>query len=95
METLERKSFASEGNRDVLQFGEHYKYMGSRTKPKECSESLKKLVEKINQEFAKSHQDNSCLVNRYESNIAVLPEHSDNEGDINPLSSFFTLSLGS
>ena len=26
--------------------------------------------------------------------MSVLPEHSDNEGDINPLSSIFTLSLG-
>ena len=101
IETLEQASFVSEGNRGVLQFGEHYKYMGSRTKPKDCPESLKKLMDKINQEFSKSHQDrryhydiNSCLVNRYESNMSVLPEHSDNEGDINPLSSIFTLSLG-
>ena len=63
--------------------------MGSRTKPKDCPERFK------------SHQDrqyhygiNSCLVNLYESKMAVLPEHSDKEGDINPLSSIFTLSLG-
>ena len=38
----------------------------------------------------------SRLINRYKSNIAVmiLPEHSDNDGEINPLFSVFTICLG-
>ena len=62
----------NEGNRSVIQFGEYYKYMGSRTKPKECPDSLKKVMDRLNREFGKSHPDkrtnydiNSCLVNKY------------------------------
>ena len=38
---------------------------------------------------------NSCLVNRYSSIDAHLPEHSDNEPDIAPESQIFSISLGS
>ena len=101
LELLETESFVTEGNRGVLQYGEHYRYMGSRTKPKASPEIIKKLMDKINNDFATKDQDvklhyniNSCLVNRYDGNMSALPEHSDDEGDICPWSSIFTVSLG-
>ena len=95
------ESFVTEGNRGVLQFGEYYKYMGSKTTPKACPEPIQKIMDNLNKDFASKHQDkryhysiNSCLVNRYQGNMSDLPEHSDDEGDICPTSSIFTVSLG-
>ena len=101
IDLLDSQTFVKEGSRGVLQFGQYYKYMGSKTSPKACPEIIKKLMDKLNEEHAKKHQDsrlhydiNSCLVNKYEGNVSHLPEHSDNEGDICPWSSIFTISLG-
>ena len=101
LQLLESETFTREGNRGVMQFGEYYKYMGSKTRPKACPEIIKKLIEKLNQGYAKTHHEarfhydiNSCLVNKYDSNMSVLPEHFDNEGDICPWSSIFTISIG-
>ena len=98
---LETQEFTEEGDRDVIQFGEYYKYMGSRTKPKPLPAIISAIMDKLNTRFGQKHQDsrfnytlNSCLVNRYSNNMATLPEHADNEGDIDPKSSIFTLSLG-
>ena len=101
LDFLDSETFVSEGTRGVLQFGEYYKYMGSKTHPKACPEIIQKIMDKLNQDFARNHEDprfhyniNSCLVNRYEGNMSDLPEHSDDEGDICPWSSIFTVSLG-
>ena len=100
-ELLENETFVSEGNRDVLQYGEYYKYMGSKTKPKACPELIKKVMDRLNGEISTKQTDrryhytlNSCLVNRYQGNMSTLPEHSDDEGDICPWSSIFTVSIG-
>ena len=98
---LESESFTREGNRHVTQYGEHYKYMGSKTKPKPLPDAIRAVMEKLNSQFGKKHQEsryhyplNSCLVNRYQNKNTSLPEHADNEGDIDPKSSILTLSIG-
>ena len=98
---LESEQFIREGNRHVLQYGEHYKYMGSKTKPKPLPDAIRAVMDKLNSQFGKIHQEsrfhyslNSCLVNRYKDKDTSLPEHADNEGDIDPKSSILTLSLG-
>ena len=98
---LENEEFAVEGSRGVCQYGEYYNYMGSKAKPKPLPDPIRELLGRLNSEHSKSHTDathhyelNSCLVNRYENNESVLPEHADNEGAIDPKSSIFTLSLG-
>ena len=95
------EEFVHEGERGVLQYGEHYKYMGSNTKPKLMPAPVKKIMDRLNTEYGSKHQEerfhfklNSCLVNRYDNNSVCLPEHADNEGDIDPKSSILTLSLG-
>ena len=99
---LNNESFVNEGNRGVVQYGEHYKYMGSKTKPKTFPEPIKKIMDALNQSISEKHRDkrfhytlNSCLVNKYQGNSSTLPEHSDDEGDICPWSSIFTVSVGS
>ena len=98
---LDNETFVNEGSRGVLQFGEHYKYMGSKTEPKACPEVIKRIMDRLNEEVSTKHQDsryhyrlNSCLVNKYQGNTSTLPEHSDDEGDICPWSSIFTVSVG-
>lgn len=101
MSFLETESFSKEGNREVVQFGEHYRYMGARTKPKPMPDQIAKIMQKLNSDFGSRHSEsrfhfdlNSCLVNRYCDKSSTLPEHSDNEPDIDPKSSILTLSLG-
>ena len=98
---LDNEEFTKEGSREVNQYGKHYKYMGSRSKPKPLTEPLLKLLARLNSEHGSKDSDpmlhyqlNSCLINRYENSESVLPEHADNEGSIDPKSSIFTLSLG-
>ena len=38
---------------------------------------------------------NSCHVNKYVSDSSFLPEQSDDEVDINPMSNIFTITFGS
>ena len=99
---LDNESFVSEGNRGVLQYGEYYKYMGSKTKPKAYPDAIKKIMDRLNEEISAKVTDrhlqytlNSCLVNKYQGSMSSLPEHSDDEGDICPWSSIFTVSIGS
>jgi alkylated DNA repair dioxygenase AlkB len=101
MNLLEGQEFTEEGGRSVAQYGEHYKYMGSRTKPKPLPDPIKAIMNRLNAEYGQKNQDdrfhytlNSCLVNRYGTKDATLPKHADNEGDIDPKSSILTLSLG-
>ena len=87
---------------ETVMMSEYYKYMGSKTRPKSYPESIVRIMEKLNKDFGTKHRDscyhyqvNSCLVNKYEGDSSDLPEHSDNEGDICPWSSIFTISIGS
>ena len=102
MNFLENEDFRKEGNRSTIQYGQHYRYMGSKTNPKPIPEVISSIMARLNTEFATANPQkqfhyelNSCLVNRYADGNETLPEHSDNEGDINKLSSIFTISLGS
>ena len=102
MNFLENEDFTEEGNRSTIQYGQHYRYMGSKTSPKPIPDIINNIMSRLNTEFATSNPQkqfhyelNSCLVNRYAHGHETLPEHSDNEGDINKLSSIFTISLGS
>lgn len=101
LDFLEGEEFTTEGQRSVLQYGEHYKYMGSKTSPKQMPDPISKILKRINNEYGSKHDDdrdnfelNSCLVNRYHSNMSSLPEHADDEGDIDPKSCIATLSIG-
>jgi alkylated DNA repair dioxygenase AlkB len=101
MNFLETEEFTNEGERSVVQYGEYYKYMGSRSKPKEMPEPIKKILDRLNTEYGSAPQEtryhyslNSCLINRYDTKASTLPEHADDEGDIDPKSSILTLSLG-
>ena len=101
MDFFELETFTSEGEREVVQYGEHYRYMGSKTLPKAMPEPVTKLLDKLNSQFGSANKEarfhyklNSCLVNRYDSKECTLPEHADNEGDIDPKSSILTISLG-
>ena len=77
--------------------------MGSKTKPKKIPGIIQKVMDHLNTTFCSpatspnknlNYSLNSCLVNKFEDCDASLPEHSDDEGDINAISSIFTLSLG-
>ena len=102
MDLLENQNFTKEGKRATIQYGQHYRYMGSKTQPQPMPDLIKNIMTRLNSQFAKSHSQkqfhyelNSCLINRYANGSETLPEHSDNEGDINRQSSIFTVSLGS
>ena len=91
--------FKVENDRSCLTYGERYDYPGSKSseKPQAVPQVLKKLIDKINNEFCQGDlpQINSCLVNRFEGTDSKLPRHSDDEPSIHPESSIFTVSLGS
>ncbi|KAL5265761.1 hypothetical protein ACHWQZ_G006465 [Mnemiopsis leidyi] len=102
MDLLEKEKFTHEGNRETIQYGQHYRYMGSKTHPQPMPNLIKDIMGRLNTQFASSHPQkqfhyelNSCLINRFASGSETLPEHSDNEGDINRQSSIFTISIGS
>jgi hypothetical protein len=93
---LDAEGFAAEGNRQVASYGEYYKYMGAKSKPKPFPQLIKDVMDRINAELTEGkYLLNQCLVNKYTDNKTPLPEHSDNEFSINPISSIFTVSLGS
>ena len=91
--------FKVENDRSCLTYGERYDYPGSKSseKPQAIPPALKKLIDKINNEFCQGDlpQINSCLVNRFEGTDSKLPRHSDDEPTIHPESKIFTVSLGS
>lgn len=92
-EFLDRETFTTEGKREVVSYGEKYKYMGSKnngTKP--VPEVLQPLLTQLNEDIG--FQLNQILINKYTGPEALLPKHSDNEYDINPDSDIFTVSLG-
>jgi alkylated DNA repair dioxygenase AlkB len=101
MTFFEGEDFATEGNRLVALYGVNYKYMGSKSQAKPTPKIIQDIMDRLNNTLCKSNKDsrlhytlNSCLVNCYPDCDSFLKEHSDNEGDINPLSSIFTVSLG-
>ena len=74
--------FTSEGNREVVSYGEKYKYMGSKShSTKSVPEILQPLISKISKNIG--YKLNQILVNKYSGPDALLPKHSDNEYDIN------------
>ena len=90
---LDSEQFKSEGKREVISYGEKYKYMGSRSlDPKPIPDILKPLLDSLNEGLG--YTMNQILVNRYTGKDACLPSHSDDEKDINPSSSIFTVSIG-
>ncbi len=64
----------------------------SSNKPLPVPDELKPLLDTLNKDL--DYTLNQVLVNKYEGSEAELARHSDNEHDINPCSSIFTLSLG-
>ena len=90
--------FKIENERSCLSYGERYDYLGSKSSktPQAIPPPLRKLIDRINNEFCSGDQPqvNSCLVNRFEGTASTLPRHSDDEPTIHPESSIFTVSLG-
>jgi alkylated DNA repair dioxygenase AlkB len=93
LEFLNKQHFEKEGSRNVLFYGEKYKYMGSDKSPQPIPQTLKKLIKEVTEEFNIKYDLNQVLVNKY-TKASSLPFHSDNEAVINPNSSIFSLSLG-
>ena len=95
---LSSADFKIENERSCLSFGERYDYLGSKSSktPQGIPPPLRKLIDRINNEFCSGDQPqvNSCLVNRFEGTASTLPRHSDDEPTIHPESSIFTVSLG-
>ena len=91
LDTLE---FKKEGRREVIAFGEKYKYHGARNmSPKPMPQELQTLLNTLNEGLG--YALNQCLVNKYTGKSSALPRHSDDEADIDPNSDIFTISLGS
>ena len=90
---LDSENFHTEGKRQVVSYGEKYKYMGSNNiQPKQIPDILKPMLESLHKDLGYSL--NQILVNKFSGGEACLPSHSDDERDINPSSNIFTVSLG-
>ena len=79
----------------MISYGADYRYSNKESSliSPELPDCLKPLAEKIENTF-KGQQATQFLINRFSGKNSFLPEHSDNEGEINPSSSIFTISLG-
>ncbi len=94
---LDSEVFSAEGGRGVVQYGDHYEYMGSKSnsKVKPIPELLQNILDRLNSEHTSgNYKLNSILVNKFEGPDSHLPEHSDDEYSISPVSDIFTISLG-
>ncbi len=90
---LDNESFVMEGGRGCIQYGDKYKYMGSKCdNVKPVPAILKTILDHVNSNV--SYELNSILVNKYEGIDSFLPEHSDDELSIDPQSSIHTISIG-
>ena len=89
---LEQESYYKEDSREVAFYGQKYQYMDSKKNPKPIPTALKSLLDSLNTNL--DYKLNQVLVNRYAGPDASLPSHSDDENDINPTSSIFTVSIG-
>ena len=86
----------SERGHGVISFGQPYKYNGAKASSplsKTFPEQVAKLVEIIQNKDPDSVV-NQCLINRYEDENSLLPEHADDEETIVHGSNIFTISLG-
>ena len=89
--------FAPEKGHSVVLYGADYHYTGARSKgpPAPIPGPIADVINCIYSQFDGDYELNSVLVNHYpEGSSSYLPEHSDNEGAINPDSHIFTFSLG-
>ena len=88
--------FTQENGHSVVSFGEPYRYAGSKSKPSQIPEILNSVIDKIHDEFnlEGNLKITSCLVNQFSGKDSFLKEHSDDEMNIYPESSIFTVSLG-
>ena len=66
--------------------------MGSKNNPRPVPAVIKPLLDNLNSSL--DYELDQVLVNKYIGPESSLPSHSDNEYDINPSSSIFTVSLG-
>ena len=96
-EALSQVNFIKVNGREVASFGETYSYTGAPSNNvKEIPGYISKLIEKIHQNEGYQDLDiNQVVVNKYVGNESFLPEHSDNEKSIKPLSKILTISIGS
>ncbi|NRB81765.1 MAG: alpha-ketoglutarate-dependent dioxygenase AlkB [Saccharospirillaceae bacterium] len=88
--------FTTENGHSVISYGQPYRYTGSRSEPTEFPPIISSVVDKINEQYNLDGniKINSCLVNKFTGPDSFLNEHSDDEMNINPESSIFTISLG-
>ena len=89
--------YQDKNGHSVLLFGEQYKYTGGRNnKPLEIPNKIKSIMDRLNdlREDDEGAPLNSCLVNRLDGPSSFIPEHSDDEMEIDPKSSIHTVSLG-
>ena len=87
------ESFHTEGKRQVVSYGEKYKYVGcNNIRPKPIPDILKPMLESLHKNL--EYSLDQVLVNKFSGREACLPSHSDDERDINPSSNIFTVSLG-
>ncbi len=94
-ELLENETYATEKGRGVLQYGAHYRYMGSKAVIKETPAPIQKILDKLNSTIPdEANKLNSILINRYTGAESYLPEHSDDELSISPTSNIYTISVG-
>ncbi len=95
-EFLDAQTFSNEGERQVIQFGAHYQYMGSKTEVQPIPGLLQDVLDSLNTKYNLSGENglNSILINKLEGPGSSLAEHSDNEFSINPESSIYTLTVG-
>ena len=89
------EDFRTEGIRGVATYGAKYNYMGHKSQPKQLPPCLSSLVDEINKNNTSGkYEINQCLVNKFEGPDSALPEHADDEYDIDPTSDIFTISIG-
>ena len=93
---FETCEFTPEKGHSVISFGESYRYNGSKSEPNEIPPILTSVIDKINGKFELEGnlKINSCLVNKFSGPETLINEHSDDERNIHPESSIFTISLG-
>ena len=103
-ECQDQELFKSKNGRSTISYGVQYTYSGSTDQPAsaEMPICMKKLIDKIkaDYELPENLVPNSILVNHYPKKTSArdppssLPNHSDNEVEIQPGSSIFKYSLG-
>ena len=95
-EFLSKIDYKFENGHDVKNFGNLYKYTGAADKSSDpIPNEIQSVIDKITELCSDRKVDiNQCLINRYQNGDSILPNHSDDESDIDPESFIYTLSLG-